>query len=65
MLVVLLVVVVPLLLLGGLVGLVAILVFGGLALCRATVEKVRRRLRGDGRSNVRVIRRPGGYQGDG
>jgi hypothetical protein len=59
MLVVLLVVVLPLLLLVGFVAVGAILVLGGLALGRAAVEKVRRRVRGDGRSNVRVIRRSG------
>jgi len=59
MLVVLLVVVLPLLLLVGFVAMGAILVVGGLALGRAAVEKVRRRVRGDGRSNVRVIRRSG------
>ena len=57
MLVVLLVVVLPLLLLVGFVAMGAILVLGGLALGRAAVENVRRRVRGDGRSNVRVIRR--------
>jgi hypothetical protein len=61
---VLLFVVLPLLLLVGLVGLGAVLVLGGLALGKAAVEKVRRRLRGDGRSNVRVIRRPAGPGGD-
>ena len=64
MLVVLLVVVLPLLLLVGLVALAAILVFGGLALCKGTVERVRRRVRGDGRSNVRVIHRTGGHGSD-
>ncbi|MHC4901353.1 MAG: hypothetical protein ACYTGD_06800, partial [Planctomycetota bacterium] len=64
MLAVLLVVVLPLLLLVGLVGLGAVVVFGGLALGKAAVERLRRRVRGDGRSNVRVIRRPGGYRGD-
>ncbi|MHC4142471.1 MAG: hypothetical protein ACYSUF_11530 [Planctomycetota bacterium] len=59
MLVVLLVVVLPLLLLVGFVAMGAILVIGGVALGRAAVEKVRRRVRGDGRSNVRVIRRSG------
>jgi hypothetical protein len=59
MLVVLLLVVLPLLLLMGFVALGAILVLGGVALGRAAVEKVRRRVRGDGRSNVRVIRRSG------
>jgi hypothetical protein len=59
MLVVLLVVVLPLLLLMGFVAMGAILVLGGVALGRAAVEKVRRRVRGDGRSNVRVIRRSG------
>jgi hypothetical protein len=59
MLVVLLVVVLPLLLLVGFVAMGAILVLGGVALGRAAVEKVRRRVRGDGRSNVRVIRRSG------
>ncbi|MHC4710170.1 MAG: hypothetical protein ACYTA3_07050 [Planctomycetota bacterium] len=59
MLVILLVVVLPLLLLAGFVAMGAILVIGGVALGRAAVEKVRRRVRGDGRSNVRVIRRSG------
>lgn len=64
MLAVLLVVVVPLLLLVGLVALGAIVVFGGIALGKRAVERVRHRVRGDGRSNVRVIRRGGGYRGD-
>jgi hypothetical protein len=64
MLAILLIVVLPLLLLVGLVGLGAILVLGVLALCKRTVERVRQRLRGDGRSNVRVIRRTGGHGGD-
>ena len=42
----------------------ATLVFGGLALLRGTVKRVRRRVRGDGRSNVRVIRGSGGYRVD-
>ena len=62
MLVVLLVVVLPLLLLVGFVALAAILVFGGLALFKRTVERVRQRVRGDGRSNVRVIHRTGGHR---
>ncbi len=60
----LLVLVLPLLLLVGLAAVAAALVFGGLALLKGTVERVRRRVRGDGRSNVRVIRRPGGHRGD-
>jgi hypothetical protein len=58
------VVVLPLLLLVGLVALAMTLVFGGLALLKRTVEKVRRLVRGDGRSNVRVIRRTDRYRVD-
>jgi predicted ABC-type exoprotein transport system permease subunit len=52
-----LIVVVPLLLAVGLIALGAIVVIGGVALLRAGIERLRRRFRGDGRSNVRVIRR--------
>ncbi|MHC4208080.1 MAG: hypothetical protein ACYTE6_12290 [Planctomycetota bacterium] len=58
------VVVLPLLLLVGIVALAMTLVFGGLALLKGAVGKVRRLVRGDGRSNVRVIRRTGGYRVD-
>jgi hypothetical protein len=58
------VLVLPVLLLVGLVALAMMLVFGGLALLKGAVGKVRRLVRGDGRSNVRVIRRTGGYRAD-
>jgi len=58
------VVVLPLLLLVGIMALAMTLVFGGLVLLKGAVEKVRRLVRGDGRSNVRVIRRTGGYRDD-
>ena len=51
------VMVLPLLLLVGLAALAAMLVFGGLVLFKGAVERTRRLVRGDGRSNVRVIRR--------
>jgi hypothetical protein len=57
MLVFLLVVALPVLLLVGLAALAGIIVFAGLALINATAAKVRRLVRGGGRSNVRVIRR--------
>ncbi|MHC4217782.1 MAG: hypothetical protein ACYSU7_04920 [Planctomycetota bacterium] len=57
MMVLLLVVALPILLLVGLAAVVAIIVVGGLALIRAGAAKLRRLVRGDGRSNVRVIRR--------
>jgi hypothetical protein len=52
----LLIVVVPVLLLAGIAALVAAVVFGGLALLNGGVAALRRLGRGDGRSNVRVIR---------
>jgi hypothetical protein len=50
-------VVVPLLLIVGLIALGAIVLIGALALIRVGLERLRRRVRGDGRSNVRVMRR--------
>ena len=51
------IVIVPLLLIVGLIALGAIVVIGGFALLKVGLERVRQRLRGDGRENVRVIRR--------
>jgi hypothetical protein len=51
------VVILPLLLLLGIVVLGAAIVLGGLALLKRAADRVRQRVRGDGRSNVRVIRR--------
>ena len=59
-----LVVVLPLLLLVGIVAVGAIVVVAGLALGRAAIDKLRRAVRGDGRSNVRVIQRTGGSRAD-
>jgi predicted ABC-type exoprotein transport system permease subunit len=53
----LLIVAVPLLLAVGLMALGAIVIIGGYALLRASIERLRQRMRGDGRENVRVIRR--------
>jgi hypothetical protein len=53
----LLVVTVPVLLIVGLVALGAIVIIGGVALARVGFARLRARLRGDGRSNVRVIQR--------
>ncbi|MHC4612051.1 MAG: hypothetical protein ACYTAU_00540 [Planctomycetota bacterium] len=60
----LLVLVLPIALLVVLAAAAAAVVFGGLALGRGAVERVRRRLRGEGRSNVRVIQRSAGYRVD-
>jgi hypothetical protein len=46
------------------VALGAAVVLAGFALLKRAVDRVRRRVRGDGRSNVRVIRRTGGYRVD-
>jgi hypothetical protein len=52
-----LILIVPLLLIVGLVALGAIVVIGGVALARVGLARLRVWLRGDGRSNVRVIQR--------
>ena len=59
----LLVVALPLMLLVALAVLAALVVFAVLALINATAAKLRR-LRGDGRENVRVIRRTGEPRAD-
>jgi hypothetical protein len=61
---VLLIVVVPLLLVVGLVALGAAVFLACVALLKRSYDRLRRRVRGDGRANVRVIRRPGGHHGD-
>lgn len=58
------VVIVPLLLLVGLVALGAVVFLAGLALVKRAVVRMRQRVRGDGRSNVRVIERTGRYRAD-
>jgi uncharacterized membrane protein HdeD (DUF308 family) len=55
----LLVVALPLLLLAGLAALAVAFVVGGLALLNGAAGSARRLMRGDGRSNVRVLRRSG------